>query len=454
MNPIVGNMNSKILLFSLVIIFTFQVSAQNEDHDETTIYETWEETLLYGTETSVLSVIDEMIEQKDSHFADQVLLLLESNRQVLRMRVLDYFENLELDGAIESVLRELEFYQDIQSGFTVRLIQHLQRREHPIDTVLWQLLQEIMEEEGRDVKLVAIAYCGQSQWSEAAQYLSKLYEDDDSQVSVQEAILKALGKIRHSQSRKLIFELAQDDTIEKTLRIAALEAAGAYADEQAIAILSLAFSSQDPLIRSAAVSAFAFFLPNQVEDLYLEALRDNYWRIRLAALKGIEKNPFNDAFEPLRYMAMRDPESNIRRQAFRSLTSLKMPTAWEFMRESLANDSIPEAFRMIVVVLLIQENFTDSRLSIEKIMVEEWEKETSRLLDTICKELSVSDLPVAAEFYERMLGHTNFNIQIYGVRGIGRNKLLRYREDMQAIVDSKTAPAALKTNARNALEQF
>jgi HEAT repeat protein len=429
-------------------------SGEEEEVSSRSLYETWEQSLLYGIDSSVMATIDEMVEQKDDHFSREVLALLNSRRVNLRTKALDFFEALESDDAIETVLRELDFYQDLTSSFLIRLIYHLQRRDHPIDDDLWNLLREIIDEEGRDVRMATIRYLGESAYADAAEFLTGLYEDSDTDASVREAILRALGGIRDEASAELIFDLATDVNIDKTQRIAALEAAGKFADDRAIDVLGEAFSSDDPLIRTAAIGSLQDFPVDAVKELYLEALRDSFWRIRLTALRGISENPFAEALPAMEYMARQDPETNIKVQAYRSIAALDTGDGWRFLREEFTDTSLAEQYRQVIAAELIAGNFTASKTEIQEVMVEQWEEENSRLLDTICKTMSTSDISGAGDLFERMLGHENFIIQIYGVRGIGRNGISRYREDLQAIIDSESTHPALKSNASSALDQL
>jgi HEAT repeat protein len=452
---------SAILLVLLLLNATYAQEASESgetgepgEEEGVSLYEKWEQSLLYGIDTSVTATIDEMIDAKDDEFEDEVLELLGSRRSILRNKALDFFEALESNRAIETVLGELNFYQDLNSSFVVRMINHLQRREQPIDEDLWDLLREIIDEEGRDVQLAAISYLGALQYAPAAGFLGEMYEDPDTGQAIREALLRALGSIRDPETADLIFDLASDENIDKTQRIAALEAAGKYADDRAMRVLGDTFSSEDPLIRSAAIGSLSEFPVGEVKDLYLEALRDSFWRIRLSALRGIADNPFSEALEPLQYMSRQDPENNVRTQAFRSIAALDERQAWVYLREALTDEDLAVPFRQTVAVEIIRGNFGPSKTEIQEVMVEQWEEENSVLLDTICKELSTNDLPGADDLYQRMLGHENFIIQIYGVRGIGRNGILRFKSDLEAIVESDESHPALKSNASSALEQL
>ena len=468
-------MNNRVwVIMAFQLFFTLSLSAQTDEtadkltsargtlttatlgelsDNQKILYKHWEETLQFGIESEVLAVIEQMIDENIDYLANTIQELFFSKRLSIRLKTLDYFEAFERSDLIQPILSELNFYQDIGfSNLTERMIQHLTQQKYPVDDDLWLLLEEMLQEEGRNVQLSLIMYLGTMQYQPAALALRELYQDAD--VSLQESILKVLGQIGDQESQELIFNLATDENGEKMLRLAAIQAAGAYRNSQALEIISQAFSSSDPLIRAAAVSVFPDFSESDVQELYLEALRDSFWRIRLSALRGIATSPFANALAPLKYMAHEDPETNIKQQAFTSIAALDVLEGWAFLRENLVETKLPEIYRQNVAVSLIKNNFGASYEIIEEVMLLEWAKKDSRLLDTICKELSIHTLPAAESLYEKMLEHENFIIRIYGVRGVGRNKILRLRPRLIAIAENKKSPTALKTTAQAMLEQF
>lgn len=56
--------------------------------------------------------------------------------------------------------------------------------------------------------------------------------------------------------------------------------------------------------------------------------------------------------------------------------------------------------------------------------------------------------------YEKMLGHDNFIIQIYGVRGVGRNQILALKPQLEAFAREGSSNTVLRNNARAALKLF
>jgi hypothetical protein len=107
---------SAILLVLLLLNATYAQEASESgengepgEEEGVSLYEKWEQSLLYGIDTSVTATIDEMIDAKDDEFEDEVLELLGSRRSILRNKALDFFEALESNRAVETVLGELNF---------------------------------------------------------------------------------------------------------------------------------------------------------------------------------------------------------------------------------------------------------------------------------------------------------------------------------------------------------
>lgn len=466
-------MRNTILLF-LVHLFIFSALASAQEaaaaaaeaeaeaaaaaaEAEADLYTQWEETLAFGIEGDVISAITAMIDEKDDVLSELVLKLFSSSRNEIRLKVIEYFEEFESDALIPLVLGELEFYQDLPSvEFTARLFEHLSQRKHNIDDKLWSLLEEMLQEEGAAVKSAIVSYIGTVEYQPAAAVLAELYEE--SAEALQTSILRTLGQIQDGGTESLIFDLAADESSDRSIRLAAIDAAAAYANAAALALISELVASSDPLLKTAAVSTLANFSHPDVQELYLEALRDSLWRVRMAALRGIEAgmavSHLAGTLPALKYMARNDPEAVIRQQALKSIAALENNDGWGYLREILGDKDLADAYRQNAALLLIRGNFAASHANIEEVMVEKWNEKDSRLLDTICKELSTQDLPAAAMLYEKMLGHNNFIIQIYGVRGVGRNQILALKPQLEAFAEEESSNTVLRNNARAALKLF
>ena len=116
-----------------------------------------------------------------------------------------------------------------------------------------------------------------------------------------------------------------------------------------------------------------------------------------------------------------------------------------FLEALLLNERTSFQLRPVIAKELIDRHFSSVAETIEKTMAQEWEKENSQLLLTICKELSLKSDPGLSSLYERMLGHANFIIQIYGIEGIRRNRLTSFIPRLEEI---------LATSKNNTLKKY
>ncbi len=66
-------------------------------------------------------------------------------------------------------------------------------------------------------------------------------------------------------------------------------------------------------------------------------------------------------------------------------------------------------------------------------MDELWEKDEGRFLEFVCRDLSRTDWVELDPVYERMLSHTNWLLQIYGIRGIRRNNIQTLQEKVNEL---------------------
>jgi hypothetical protein len=119
----------------------------------------------------------------------------------------------------------------------------------------------------------------------------------------------------------------------------------------------------------------------------------------------------------------------------------------------LAGEKNPVDFRSIAAEELINRRPASAVDPILKIMDQEWKKDNSHLLDAVCKLSSRKEYPEFDALYERMLQHKSFVIQIYGIRGIQKNRIGRLRSAVEEFAKEKYHPQ-LRRAASAALEDM
>jgi ferritin-like metal-binding protein YciE len=153
------------------------------------------------------------------------------------------------------------------------------------------------------------------------------------------------------------------------------------------------------------------------------------------------------------YRAKKDGEKKVRIAAFEALADIGDEKALAFLTEYLENERSPQEFRTLIASELIEKRLSSSLSSIEKVIAQEWTKDNSRLLDSLCKILSRTKAEGLEKVFEKMLEHRSFIIQIYAMRGIGKNSLSALKEKVEELTKENHHPLVRK-NALSALENL
>jgi HEAT repeat protein len=439
----------------IVVFFIFLLSSNFVFAQDESLVDKWRDDLLYGIDSKIIGVLNDMQNAENEELAGDVQSLLNSPNEAVQIAAIKYFIHFENDTVVNKLREDLLFYQDLTNKYIIELLQALQSFEIEVNTEEQEILFEMAEEPNQEVQLAAIsAMSAIADAPSTSAYLLEYYDKPGINNNIRNAILLALGELKDSSAQEILIDIVDDEGEDSTLRISAISALAKIGSDEAFRILRRNLSDESPLIRAAIIGSMGEFSPSQVEDVYQQALRDSFWRVRISALRTIAELNLTSLAPAIRYMSENDPEANIKHQAYRTLGDLGGNESWEHMRENVQDEKIGEDLKLTMLVELIENDFAGSKSVLEELMLEEWEEQNSRILDTICKTMALNEIgETSASLFERMLGHPNFIIQIYAARGIAKNNLLRFRTTLESLIED-TSNETLKLNIQAAIDSF
>jgi HEAT repeat protein len=408
-------------------------------------------TLKYGIDSMVVSVIKQSMANKDKRLSADILGTLDSINPEVQKASVDYFIALKDWSPHAKVVEMLGNYNDYSVDVAVRLLRFLQEEQAAADTGLMALLLQMSQSAKIDLQAAAvdtITACGSV---EQVDGLIKLFKKSGTSQTVRSAIVRGLGKYPTADSTKLLKEIVGDSGEEKSLRYEAITALGKQGQLDNLTIIKPSLTSKDVFERGAAINALAGFPTDRVLPLYQQALRDEMWRNRVSVLKVVADKKLAQLEDAVMFAAEDDPEKPVRAEAIRTLGTLGGERGWQLLRRLFLEPKTGDEMRIVIVEQLAGKNYEGSADAFRKVMETEWTKEKSVLLESVCRELASAKNPGAVGLYEKMLGHANFIIRIYGVRGIKDTALESHRAQLQAMLDAKPVPA-LKSSLEDALK--
>lgn len=173
----------------------------------------------------------------------------------------------------------------------------------------------------------ALTALGAVATTEDAQYISSLLDNEGLTSGQRQSLMKALslmaGKgLLDDETKGRVIEIANDTEEDAFTRSWALEAAGALGE---IDPISKAFETGDPNVREHCVNAARNALKGSLGDaatahsIILSAIKDDHYKVRLAAIAAAEDLALGDAQEDLKVRAKRDKESIVKARAIKAL---------------------------------------------------------------------------------------------------------------------------------------
>ncbi len=427
----------------------------DEDYDETSLYQEWSETLAFGIDSKVIELVSTLKDRRETGLNDELVERFQlSNSNELRRDIFGFFEEFEDPALEDEALDLLLYYYDYDNSIIRAAIGYLGSVELDAPREAAQLLYDLIEEDNTAYSAEAVRALSSFGTDEDAEFFLDILENSESTSgNLVEAILLALGDMKLSVAVDPLVAILEDEFQPMIQRQYAADSLGKIGDPEALPALRNALGSEENMLRAYAVSALSRFPDEDNTGILQQALRDSFLRTREVALNGVASGKVVSALPAVRYMVQNDPEESIRRKAVTTLAELDSPEAWEFLQTHVANEKTPQAMRIQIIQLLVEHNPDGGAEILREIMQEEWDKENSRVLDSLAKAMSTADNTDFETFFVRMLEHPNFVIQMYGVRGISRSGLSQHREKIEALSEEGHHPA-LRREANSGLERL
>ncbi|TFG60967.1 MAG: HEAT repeat domain-containing protein [Spirochaetales bacterium] len=437
------------LLAGIFLLVSMRAFPQEGAGKDVSIRQERAAVLKFGIDTEVVEVLKKLLEEKDTTLKDDALRIFSGSVNTdVKEACLKYFTELELPDAEEQSLVLLENYDGTPEKLILAAIRYTEalKFEKGMD-----LLLPIIGEESVALTPSAIKALGGSRNPEHQDFLLAKLQDEDFNGSFRPEIILALGEMKSGKALDTLLEIAADTDRDATLRRYACDSLGKIGDGRALDTLIRVYQDPDPLTRLYALSAISRFGSERTRQMLIEALKDSFWRIRITAAEGLGKLNAAEAVEILSYKAEKDPEQKVKEAAVTALGSISSPESLQYLLSLVQDKEKPVVLRFTAAKVLVEKNLRGSLAALLVLLDQEWSKKDSKLLDSVCKELSGAKDPALHDLFARFLDHGSMTIQIYGVLGIQRNgfrdltEVLEKKKETAQSTVGKYITAALET---------
>lgn len=414
----------------------------------------WRETLMYGINSEIIDLLPQLSENGVVELADEVeTLVRESENSTVLAEAVQYFSELELYSINDRAFELLQQYEVRPPEFVLDLAEYLGDAEAQPSSEQFDLLFDIARDSNVLRSRAAVRLLGTT--VEDTTELIELYQDNDLPEDTRGAILVALGDRGDPAAFEFVAELiGENEEATSMLQRYAIDTLGRLGDDRAIPIILRQLDSNDATTRAYAVNALSGFETPEATDAILDSLRDDFWRVRVAALKTIADRKIVAALDVVIYKARRDPEQAVRLEAVDTLRALDRPAGWDALREAATTNRTALAERTRIIAVLVESNYPQSEETLLNLVQQEWEIPNSPILDAIGRAVSIRDTSETANLVERLVLHPNYIIQIYAIRAVGNGRIVSLRDILQQRSEEEGNHRAVRSAALRSLEQL
>lgn len=414
--------------------------------------EEWKETLEYGIDSEIISLLERLSSGKDLRLAREVLGVFSVTKNVsVREAALTYFVETGYREAEDEVIAVLDRHEEEPAQVLLSAFRYLS--EIKPDGLADKALP-LIEHENRGVASVAIKAVGETGTAEHLEALLERLEDEEYEAERKSDIILALGNLGAEEAVDRLVSILEDTDSEPIWRRYACISLGKIGRSDTLETLIGVYAEADTLLRSYAVSGIALYHDDRVIPFLIDALKDSYVKVRISAAQGLAERGAEEAVSILVYKAKKDPEAAVRIEAMTALAKIGGTEAVEYLTNLVRDEKASQANREKAVVLLVEHRIAAALEVLDETLTKEWEKKDSKLVEIIGRELSKKEAPGLERLYERFLDHSSYIVQIYGIRGIERNRLARFRSRIEELSEGGNAHTAVKKAALAALERL
>lgn len=291
------------------------------------------ETIAYGIETEILSLIKDLIANEDPRFSEDLYELFYSTKSVaVREKVIEYFTKIK-DPCIEDYAIEiLEDPYDTKDSTVEMLFKYVSevKTKEAIPCVL-----NLLDSEDENYFNGALSTLGEVGGVEEAGYLVDYLDRDDLTLVQRQSLMKVLGKLKAENTWEKLAEICQDEEENSFVRMYAAEAIGAMKKPESVPILLDLLEGADPNFRVYVIKGLSNYDSQEAKDAIIQGIKDAHWKVRQEAIESVEKMQIKEAVPFIIYRAKNDPEKVIKEKAYTTLAKLESKEANDFLIETI-----------------------------------------------------------------------------------------------------------------------
>ena len=326
--------------------------AESKDDSENSFSET-EKIIKYGTSSEISDVINKIVENDDPRFTEILYDLFQVSKNVdIRSKILEYFTKQKDDCLADYALEILNDPYDYPNKTVENVFRYVSEIELK---KACPCIVEILEAGNENYFNAAISVIGKIGGPDEAVYMASYLERDDLILAQRQSLMKTLGQMCAVETWEKLVEIIKDEDENSFVRMYAAEAIGKMKKEESVPILIEHFESSDPNMRQYCLKGLENFPDNpEAVNLVLQAIRDEYYKVRIEAIKACKELNLKEAVPYLIYRAEKDIEKSVQKECYPVIAFLNTNEGNDFLIKRITEKKVSDTDKLLAASALIE----------------------------------------------------------------------------------------------------
>lgn len=416
------------------------------------------QALQYGLESEILEVTGKIDKQDfEALQNDFIRLVTETKSAAVREGLFALYQKYDNALLTEYGLKLLQDYDNQQRTLVKAVLSYLSAVKPELGTELNEALRKIITEETAEYGAEAIAVLGETGGSNEAVFLAEYYdtftlEDAKQELILKQAIASALEKLHSEDIRDFLLEHARDENENTYIRASAVAGLAQMGGADIVPLLGVFFEQRDPLLREAAMRGAAAFDTEETRKLVLQGFKDGSYKVRLEALKAVQKTKQQEAAPYVLYRAKYDPTEAIRLAAVETLAILNTAEGNAWLSETFCDPKKSEKLRIAILAAAFKHNFAVIAGDVDRIVLQTvTDTKRKKLRYELGKEIAKHENTATAEICKAFLQSDDVLTESIGLDMFKTNRYAQARPFVEAIAQDEKQ-GALQRRAQRLLK--
>jgi HEAT repeat protein len=441
----------RILLALYVLLSASLLSFAQEEAPVKSVEEQRRDTILYGTESEIASLIQTLKNENVSYLDDELVNLVEGtlNRNILT-GVFTFFADRGKEGLEGRALRAITEWDAEANETIIAAINYLGKVQNaaaaqPLESLIKNEETRVMNYVFRALGRIAGGH--ENLRDDIARYLMDYYTERIPPDENRRELVLALGETGSKEAVSFLKNLADNSDERLTIRMAAVESLSKIGDEDGLASILEGISSSDPNLRAASITALGPFSGREVDHAIQEAFRDSYYRTRIGAAQAAGQRKMAAAVPYLEYRALHDEVPAVKDEAIKALAAIGAPAALSVLDSLFSDRRSTDRVRILSAEMLIRENAGGYAQKVIVELDEARRRNQTALYNGLLRVIGGAKTGEVEALAERFLASGGVIEKSWALDMINNNRFTRLIPQVELLADPKNGTISRKAQA-------